>query len=104
MECAERRSSIGNGQTTFVIRGMKDTCIVENEIEKALMTAKRTLEQDNMVWRFGNGAAIYQTPCQSPQAVSIEKSGLVRKTRDMQRLTQQTCTTMEQWKNMLSQA
>ena len=49
MECAERRRSIGNGQTTFVIRGMKDTCIVENEIEKALMTAKRTLEQDNMV-------------------------------------------------------
>ena len=49
MECAERRRSVGNGQTTFVIRGMKDTCIVENEIEKALMTAKRTLEQDNVV-------------------------------------------------------
>ena len=51
MECAERRRSVGNGQTTFVIRGMKDTCIVENEIEKALMTAKRTLEQDNVVWK-----------------------------------------------------
>ena len=70
-ECAERRKSVGYGQTTFGTPGMRDTCMVE-QFRKASRTAQRTFEQVKRFESFGHGAALYQMLCPRADGVSMD--------------------------------
>ena len=73
MECADRRRSLGYGQTTFGTPGMRDTRMVEEEFKKASKTAPRTLGQIMRFESYGHGAALFQIFCPRSQCVPIEK-------------------------------